>query len=73
MNQLIKMVLTVVWSLILHYNTKSHLPLTMAGAVIAQRLTIEGQKVILKGWVGVWLLAAQKPVNRPGGWKRTLF
>ena len=39
------MVLTVVWSLILHYNTKSHLPLTMAGAVIVQRLTIEGQKV----------------------------
>ena len=73
MNQLIKMVLTVVWSLILHYNTKSHLPLTRAGAVIAQRLTIEGQKVILKGWVGVWLLSAQKPINRPGWWKRTLF
>ena len=40
------MVFPMVWPAILHYNTKSHSPLTMTSAVIAQRLTIEVQKVI---------------------------
>ena len=38
----------MVWSLILHYNTKSHSPLTMTSAMIVQRLTIGVQKVIPK-------------------------
>ena len=42
LNQLIKMVLTMVWSLNMHCNTKSHSPLTMVGAVIVRRLIIEG-------------------------------
>ena len=66
---IIKIVLSMVWSLIsnslhLHYNTKIYYPLTMTGAVIIPRLTIEDQKVIPKR--GVWLLATQKPIKRPG-------
>ena len=46
----IKMVLSMVWSLTsnslhLHCNTKIHSPLSMTGAVIVPRLTIDGQKV----------------------------
>ena len=70
----INIVLSMVWSLIsnslhLHYNTKIHSPLTMTGAVIVPRLTIEGQKVIPKS--RVWLLTTQKPIKRPGWWKGT--
>ena len=44
----IKMVLSMVWpltsnSLHLHYNTKIHSPLTVTGAVIVSRLTIESE------------------------------
>ena len=69
----IKMVLSMVWSLTssslcLHCNTKIHSPLSMTGAVIVPRLTIDGQKV--KG-VGFHLLTTQKPIKRPCWWKGT--
>ena len=54
------MVLSKVWSLILHYNAKSHSPLTMTGVVIVQRLTIEVQKVIPKRGSGCSLLKVNK-------------
>ena len=57
------MVLSMVWSLTsnslpLHFNTKIHSPLTMTGAVIVPRLTINGQKV--KGVGGVHLLTLKR-------------
>ena len=68
----IKMVLNMVWSLTssslrLHCNTKIHSPLSMTGAVIVPRLTIDGQKVKgRQGWGGICLLTVQKPIKRPG-------
>ena len=68
----IKMVLSMGWSLTshslrLHCNTEIHSPLTMTGAVIVPRLTIDGQKVKgRRGGGGICLLTVQKPIKRPG-------
>ena len=72
----IKMVLNMVWSLTsnslrLHCNTKIHSPLSMTGAVIVPRLTIDGQKVKGRRGGGICLLTVQKPIKRPGWWKGT--